>query len=82
MATEKDKKQAVPKQSDVFVLFGTIADTTWRMFIPIIGLMLLGSVVDDHFNMKPLGVIAGVIIGSVIAVKLVLHQLNSVKKKK
>lgn len=81
MAAAKAKKQSTPKSSDVLVLFGTIADTTWRMFIPIIGLMLLGDVVDRHYDTRPWYALGGVVVGSVIAGWLVIKQLHTIKKK-
>ena len=55
----------------------TIADTTWRMFVPTIGLLLIGRAVDDEFGVKPLGMILGIVAGSIIAAILVMRQLNN-----
>lgn len=81
MVASKAKKQNIPKPGDVLVLFGTIADTTWRMFVPIIGLMLLGDLVDQHFETKPLFALIGVVLGSIIAGWLVIKQLRITEKK-
>jgi len=77
----KAEKQTLPKSGDVLVLFGTIADTTWRMFVPVIGLMLLGGTADQQFATKPLFALVGVILGSIIAGWLVIKQLHTIKTK-
>ena len=70
-----------PNKSTVLLLLGTIADTTWRMFVPIIGLLLLGVWVDKTYGTLPWGTILLTLIGISIAVELVRRQLNLVNKK-
>jgi hypothetical protein len=52
-----------------------MTDTTWRMFIPTIGLLMLGRMLDSHFTTKPWLMIGGIVLGSVIAGLLVKRQL-------
>lgn len=70
-----------PKQSTVLLLLGTIADTTWRMFVPIVGLLMLGVWVDKTYDSLPWGIVSLTILGIAIAAELVRRQLNSVNKK-
>lgn len=73
---KSDANPSPPDQSTVILLLGTIGDTTWRMFLPIIGLLLLGNWLDKTLNTKPMLIIAGVVVGSVIAGLLVRNQLR------
>lgn len=70
-----------PKQSTVLLLLGTIADTTWRMFIPIVGLLLVGLWIDKRFNTLPWALIGLTLVGVLIASALVRNQLKNVNKK-
>ena len=63
-------------KSPASVLILSIADTTWRMFIPTIGMLLLGRLADGMWHTKPLGMIAGIIIGSTITAILIKRQLE------
>ena len=67
-----------PKQSTVLLLLGTIADTTWRMFVPIVGLLMLGVWVDKTFNTLPWAIIILTIVGVVLAAELIRRQLRNV----
>lgn len=58
------------------LVFGTIADTTWRLFVPTIGLTLLGAWADRQWGITPWMMIAGIVLGTVIAVLLVRQQLR------
>lgn len=57
-------------------MFGTMADTTWRMFIPIIGLALAGVWIDRTYGTKPFVTIIGIIVGTAIAAYLVRLQFK------
>ncbi|MFZ2836234.1 MAG: AtpZ/AtpI family protein [Candidatus Saccharimonadales bacterium] len=69
-----------PTKSTVVLLLGTIADTTWRMFIPTIGLTVAGAYGDKAFGTKPWLMIAGIALGATIAGLLVVRQLKKVNK--
>ncbi len=56
----------------------SLADTTWRMFIPTIGLLLLGRYFDNRFDTKPWLMFLGIIIGSALAWILVRKQLRDI----
>jgi hypothetical protein len=69
-----------PPQSTVVLLLGTIADTTWRMFIPIIGLTLLGVFGDNTYHTKPWLTVVGIVAGVTVASLLVIRQLKKVNR--
>lgn len=66
--------------SPAVVLATTIADTTWRMFVPTIGLLLAGRAIDDAFRLKPVGMAVGTIIGAIISGILIKRQLEESSK--
>jgi len=80
MLQHHNDEHLVPDKSPVVLLLGTIGDTTWRMFIPTIGLTLLGVYGDNTFTTKPWLTIVGIITGTVFAGLLVRNQLRNVKK--
>lgn len=53
-----------------------MADTTWRMFIPSVGLLMLGRMLDNHYATKPWLMLVGIVLGSVVAGLLVKRQLD------
>jgi len=69
-----------PNNSTVLLLLGDIADTTWRMFGPIILLAGIGMWADSHLHSSPYLAIAGVILGSIVAAVLIRQQLKKVQK--
>ena len=75
-----DKKPTPPDKSTVVLLLGTIADTTWRMFVPTIGLTILGLVADKMLRTTPWLMTLGIILGVLAAFVLVRRQIKDVKK--
>ncbi len=81
--TSHDKKaEDAPtfNRSTVVFMLGTIADTTWRMFIPTIGLTFLGWLGDKQWGTKPWLFALGIIIGASISAVLVRRQLTNTKQ--
>lgn len=74
-----DDTRLPPKHSTVLLML-TIADTTWRMFVPIVGLMFAGLWLDQQVATKPWLMILGIIAGTTIAIVLVRLQIKRVKK--
>jgi len=68
-------------RSDISSLIMTAADTTWRMFIPMVGFTLLGVWADHRLGSKPWLMILGIIVGTVGAILLVRKQLQVTKQK-
>lgn len=71
-----------PDADAVMVIFGTIGDTTWRMFVPSVGLTLLGVWADMQFGTKPWLMAVGVVLGFAGAALLVRQQLVGIKHRK
>jgi hypothetical protein len=78
--SRKDDSNAMqPVHSPAVLLIGIIADTTWRMFVPTIGATILGVYLDTQLSTKPWLTTLGIIVGTSIALALVLRQLRSGK---
>lgn len=68
--------------SPAILLLVTIADTTWRMFLPTIIGTLIGVGLDNLFdNKRPWFTIVMVIIGSFISALLVAMQFRKLRAK-
>ena len=72
-----DEKSLPPKQSTVLLLL-TIADTTWRLFIPTIGFTIVGLLADKQLGTKPWIMIAAIALGAATAYLLVRSQIKKV----
>lgn len=75
-ADKSDNKDEPSQKSTVVLLFMIAADTTWRMFVPVIGGTILGVWADNVFASKPIATIVGVTVGVVIAALLVRQQMR------
>ena len=64
----------------MMILARTMIGTMWRMFLPTIGLTLLGLWLDNVSGMKMRWLLAGVISGAVISVILVALQIAKIKQ--
>jgi len=76
-ATKQPHSQS---KSAAVLLLGTIADTTWRMFVPTIGLAIAGLLGDLSFSSSPFLTIAGIISGTIVSYLLVIKQLRRVSQ--
>jgi F0F1-type ATP synthase assembly protein I len=65
----------------VVVLFGDVADTTWRMFFPVVGAAVLGLYIDKSLATTPWVTILLTIVGAVVAALLVRLQIKKVSNK-
>jgi len=74
-----DDHRLPPSSSTVILMLATIGDTTWRLFVPSVGLTIAGLLLDKQFHSSPWLLIAGVVIGALLAVWLVRMQLKKVK---
>lgn len=68
-----------PSPASAVVLLSDIADTSWRMFVPTIGLTVLGLMLDKQFHTTPWVMVLGIVGGCVIAALLVRTQLRKVR---
>ena len=64
------------------LLFGTIADTTWRAFVPTIGGTILGIALDNTFHTAPLLTTIMIIVGFALSTLLIILQLRSVRRQR
>lgn len=75
-------KKTLKAQSDSMYLIMSMADTTWRMFVPTVGLLLLGNMLDEQWHTKPWLLLAGVSIGACVSAVLVKQQIAKGKRSK
>ena len=80
LQNDSDKKPTPPDTSTVILLLGTIGDTTWRMFVPTIGLTVLGLLIDKQFHSTPWVMSIGIVLGIILATILVRRQIKEVQK--
>lgn len=64
----------------MMILARTMIGTMWRMFLPTIGLTLLGLWLDNVSGMKMRWLLAGIIFGAIISVILVALQIAKIKQ--
>lgn len=75
-----DDKPTPPDKTTVILLLGTIGDTTWRMFVPILSLTFAGVYADKALGTKPWLTGIGILVGSAVAgilVKRLLQKVNN-----
>lgn len=76
-----EKKTSDDGGTDTTVLmFGTLLDTTWRMFVPVILFALMGYGIDEGFGIKPAATLIGLAIGVFASFALVAVQLKKILK--
>lgn len=64
----------------MMILARTMIGTMWRMFLPTIGLTLLGLWLDNVSGLKMRWLLAGIISGAIISVILVALQIAKIKQ--
>ena len=64
----------------MMILARTMVGTMWRMFLPTIGLTLLGLWLDNVSGMKMRWLLAGIVSGAIISVILVALQIAKIKQ--
>lgn len=64
----------------MMILARTMIGTMWRMFLPTIGLTLLGLWLDNVSGMKMRWLLAGIISGAIISMVLVALQIAKIKQ--
>lgn len=64
----------------MMILARTMIGTMWRMFLPTIGLTLLGLWLDNISGTKMRWLLAGIISGAIISVILVALQIAKIKQ--
>lgn len=77
----RDEPGVPPKSSTVILLLGDIADTTWRMFVPTVGGLLIGSFADGQLGSKPWGLLIGAVVGIALTTLLIQKLFQKVRRK-
>lgn len=77
-----DKQPATSDVAAVTMLLGTIGDTTWRMFVPTVGMTILGLLADKWLHTTPWIMIGSIILGAYLAYVLVKRQVKKVQQTK
>lgn len=67
---------ATRNESSSLVLLMGMADTTWRMFVPTLPLIMAGNWLDNKYATKPWLMLAGALVGGAIAAVLIYAQLR------
>ena len=62
------------------LLIATALDTTWRIFVPILGGVFLGIGLDTWFGWAPVAMLAGLVVGIIITTLLIIKQLRDVRR--
>ena len=75
-----DRDATTPSRSDALYIIASMADTTWRMFVPTIGLLLIGNWADGVVHTKPWLLLLGVAIGAGVSAYLIKRQLAKGKE--
>lgn len=70
------QSQAARSKSVALPVLIDMADTTWRMFVPTVGMLLVGRHFDLKFGTKPWLMLAGVAFGALIAAMLIKNQMT------
>lgn len=78
MSSSPQKRDGQPRQM-VMMIFGDMADTAWRMFVPVIGATILGLAIDKKLHTTPWVMIVMMILGIVLAVVLVRKQFKRIR---
>lgn len=68
------------KRSETLYLITSMADTTWRMFVPTLGLLLCGNALDDKLQTHPWFMLVGALLGGWIAAVLIKKQIAKGKQ--
>lgn len=80
MKAEKKTSDGGGNTDTTVVMFGTLLDTTWRMFVPVVLFALMGYGIDEGFGIKPAATMIGLSIGVFSSFALVAIQLKKILK--
>ena len=79
LTSDADTSSA-PSSTTLNLILGTVADTTWRLFVPTIGGTIIGIWIDSSFDTKPWATIIGVTVGTAASLGLIYLQIRKVQK--
>lgn len=78
MYMSNDSRRHAKTPSPAYIVQSTLLDTTWRMFVPIVTLSVLGIVIDTAFALRPWCMLGGMAIAVVITAYLIARQIKQV----
>jgi len=70
----------ISKKKVGVIFLGTFIDTTWRMFVPTIGMMLIGLWIDNLLNIKFVFMSVMLLAGCGLSYLLIRQQLKNLKE--
>jgi multisubunit Na+/H+ antiporter MnhC subunit len=73
-----DRPPTITKGAILLLL--TIADTTWRAFVPTIGGTILGVTLDNALGTAPVVTTISIIVGFAVSALLITLQIRAVRK--
>lgn len=79
-SSESNDDQKTPSEKSSTVVLMTIADTTWRMFVPSIGFTFLGIWLDAKYGTLPWLMFSGIVVGFLVATLAVKLQYDKLIK--
>jgi hypothetical protein len=75
-----DQSDLAQEAPGALYLIATMADATWRMFVPTIGLLLLGNYLDDQLHSTPWLMLVGVVVGAGISALLIRRLMRGKRR--
>lgn len=78
--TEQKSAPGTRDMSTILMAFKTIADTTWRIFTPVLLFLSGGLLLDWQYNTLPWFMLGGTVLGAVVAVWLITRLYQRAKK--
>lgn len=78
--TSQGPSQMRQPLSAPMLLFMTALDTTWRVFVPILGGVSFGIGLDTWLHIAPIATIICLILGTILSTMLIIRQLINVRK--
>ena len=77
---EPHTTHALSTTQAIVLLFMTMVDTTWRVFVPTLGGTFLGIWLDGLFKTAPYITIVTILIGCGVSALLIVQQLRRVRR--
>jgi hypothetical protein len=68
----------VPRAGTALLILGTIADTTWRMFVPPLALLAIAMIYGGEHKLA--WALAAVVLGFALAIALVYVQYKKIRR--
>lgn len=80
MADKPDVQSGPKDRAEVSTLLArTMIGTTWRMFVPSIGCLIVGLLLDGMYHTTPWLLLIGFLIGLMVSALLVRGQIRQLK---